>query len=152
MSSFANNNNRKRKVDYIHHANLRDLESAKNVELTSDNIEDFMKIESKKSWCSFCRSDVSRMDLLKIKDRNICIKCIIKMKLPLKYVYYEIDSDEDNIGEKMYRCDRINHCRPLQDFISHSNRSGYKIYGICRSCRIIRRIEYSLKLKKIGVK
>lgn len=131
-------------------------ELKETITVRKEDEEKLNKLETHTVRCNSCDTKTNLLNVFKMKSKSnfICKSCANKQQIPLldlKDFYEHLEAipgleDLNFLNEKLYKCDRLNHFKPLFCFLKYFKKK--KCYGItvnCCYCRNYKCQQYALE-------
>lgn len=126
---------------FLHTTRRITYSSLQNDEYTDEDVQKFEKIDNLQVTCCVCQKNEKKSYCFSYGDGLICIKCAVRHCREYKDLQDWYHKEEPN--ERMRRCDRLCHMRPLYHFLKLEKKNGqYKVGKLCLYCRNVKRWEY----------
>lgn len=118
-----------------------------SITITDEDIKKFHDFKNKTVKCNMCNNKVSIAKLFLVeKNDYVCEECTKKNRMDLVQLRKDLYDTFDYTGEKLFKCRRLDHARPLYQYIKYSSRNRqYRIVTNCCYCRLYKSQENVIK-------
>lgn len=125
----------------LHTSKRNSQNSIQNDEYSEEDVKKIEIVDNLQVACCVCLKNEKKSYCFSYGEGLICIKCAVRHCREYKDLQDWYHKDE--VNEKMRRCDRLCHMRPLYHFLKLEKKNGqYKVGKLCLYCRNVKRWEY----------
>lgn len=123
-----------------------DGDEIKEAIITEEDIIKFNEFKNKPVKCCKCKNIVSFSKVFLYRKRYVCEDCAKEERIDLVDLKNDLYELLDYTGEKLYKCKRLEHARPLYQFIKYSERTKkFRVVTNCCYCRLYKAQENVFK-------
>lgn len=108
-----------------------------NAIITDEDIKKYESFKNEVVKCRICNGEVSFSKVFLVGNKYVCDECAKEERIDLLDLKTDVYDLLDYTGERLYKCKRLQHARPLYQFIKFSDRTKkYRIVTNCCYCRL----------------
>lgn len=114
--------------------------------ISDEDIRKYEEFKNRMEKCEICKKNISVSKVFLVDNNYICEKCAKIDRINVLNLRTDLYDTFDYTGEKLYKCKRLSHARPLYQFIKYSVSNGsYRVLTNCCYCRLYKSQENVIK-------
>lgn len=127
-------------LNAIHH----DGDNIKKAKISDEDIKEYEEFKNSIVICCVCRKEVSFSEIFLVEGNIICNECVKEEEIDTINLKDDVYDFLDYTGDKLYKCDRVSHAKPLYQFMKKNKKGEWKINKNCCYCLLYKSQEYAL--------